>query len=81
MNVFFFQDLLEFLKTILYLTQKRHKIKDIVIRKGKTEIPFGFIISYNILSSYQDNNAWMTYNVKATVDKKMRMDVKQFNQL
>src|SRR4051794_9124750 len=44
-NVFFFQDLLEFLKyNILTDTDKMKNGKDIVIKKGKTEIPFEFII-------------------------------------
>ena len=49
--------------------------KESVIKKGKTEIPFEFIIPYNTLSSYSGKNAWITYSVKATIDKKMRIDV------
>src|SRR3954454_8982056 len=75
-NVFFFQDLLEFLKgNILTDTDKMKNGKDIVIKKGKTEIPFEFIIPYNTFSSYSGKNAWITYSVKATIDKKMRIDV------
>src|SRR3954469_1951988 len=52
-NVFFFQDLLEFLKdNSLMDIEKVTDNKDVVIKKGKTEIPFEFTISDNILSSY-----------------------------
>jgi len=75
-NVFFFQDLLEFLKyNSLMDIEKARDDKDIVIKKGKTEIPFEFTIPNNTLSSYHGKNAWIKYNVKATIDKKMRMDV------
>jgi hypothetical protein len=75
-NVFFFQDLLDFLKDnpLIDLENVRDG-KDIVIRKGKTEIPFEFIMPYNTLSSYHGKNAWITYSVKATIDKKMKMDL------
>ncbi len=75
-NVFFFQDLLEFLKgNSLIDIEKVRNDKESVIRKGKTEIPFEFIIPYNTLSSYNGKNAWITYSVKTTIDKKMRVDV------
>ena len=75
-NVFFFQDLLEFLKgNSLIDIEKVRNGKETVIRKGKTEIPFEFIIPYNTLSSYSGKNAWITYSVKTTIDKKMRIDV------
>lgn len=75
-NVFFFQDLLKFLKnnSLTDINSVRNG-KDIVIEKGKTEVPFEFIIPYNTLSSYNGKNAWITYSVKATIDKKMRMDI------
>jgi hypothetical protein len=75
-NVFFSQDLLEFLKdnSLLNLENARN-YKDVVIKKGRTEIPFEFTIPYNTLSSYHGKSAWITYSVKATLDKKMRMDV------
>ena len=75
-NVFFFQDLLEFLKGDSRIDiDKMKDDKDVIIKKGKTEVPFEFIIPDNILSSYNGKNAWITYSVKATIDKKMRMDV------
>jgi Arrestin (or S-antigen), N-terminal domain len=75
-NVFFFQDLLEFLKgNSLIDIEKVRNDKETVIRKGKTEIPFEFIIPNNTLSSYSGKNAWITYSVKTTIDKKMRIDV------
>jgi hypothetical protein len=75
-NVFFSQDLLEFLKNNSRLNiDKMKDDKDVIIKKGKTEIPFEFILPYNILSSYAGKNAWIKYSVKATIDKKMRMDV------
>jgi hypothetical protein len=75
-NVFFFQDLLEFLKgNSLINIEKVRNDKETVIRKGKTEIPFEFIIPNNTLSSYSGKNAWITYSVKTTIDKKMRIDV------
>ena len=49
--------------------------KEIVIKKGKTEILFEFIIPYNTLSSYNGKSVWITYSVKATIDKKMEMDI------
>jgi len=75
-NVFFSQDLLEFLKdnSLIDLENARNG-KDIVIRKGRTEVPFEFTIPYNILSSYHCKNARIAFSVKATIDKKMRMDV------
>jgi len=39
------------------------------IVEGKEETP------YNTFSSYRGKNAWITYCVKATIGKKMRMDV------
>jgi len=75
-NVFFFQDLFDFLKNNSLIDIKKARDgKDIVIRKGKTDVPFEFIIPDNILSSYNGKNAWIKYSVKATIDKKMRMDV------
>jgi hypothetical protein len=75
-NVFFFQDLLGFLKgNSLINIEKVRNDKETVIRKGKTEIPFEFIIPNNTLSSYSGKNAWITYSVKTTIDKKMRIDV------
>ena len=75
-NVFFFQDLFDFLKNNSLIDIKKVRDgKDIVIRKGKTDVPFEFIIPDNILSSYNGKNAWIKYSVKATIDKKMRMDV------
>jgi hypothetical protein len=75
-NVFFFQDLVEFLKgNSLIDIEKGRNGKETVIRKGKTEIPFEFIIPNNTLSSYNGKNAWITYSVKTTIDKKMRIDV------
>jgi hypothetical protein len=75
-NVFFSQDLLEFLKgNSLINIEKVRNSKETVIRKGKTEIPFEFIIPCNTLSSYSGKNAWITYSVKATIDKKMKIDV------
>lgn len=73
-NVFFSQDLLEFLKgnSLMDLEKARNNKKDIVIRKGRTEIPFEFTVPYNTLSSYNGKNAQITYRVKATIDKKMR---------
>lgn len=75
-NVFFSQDLLEFIKdnSLLDIENARN-YKDVVIKKGKTEIPFEFTIPYNTLSSYHGKNAWIKYSVKATIDKKMRTDV------
>jgi hypothetical protein len=74
-NVFFFQDLVEFLKgNSLIDIEKGRNGKETVIRKGKTEIPFEFIIPNNTLSSYNGKNAWITYSVKTTIDKKMRID-------
>ena len=75
-NVFFSQDLLEFLKdnSLIDLENARNG-KDVVIRKGRTEVPFEFTIPYNILSSYHCKNARIAFSVKATIDKKMRMDV------
>ena len=75
-NVFFSQDLLEFLNdnSLIDLENARNG-KDIVIRKGRTEVPFEFTIPYNILSSYHCKNARIAFSVKATIDKKMRMDV------
>ena len=75
-NVFFSQDLLEFLKdnSLIDLENARNG-KDVVIRKGRTEVPFEFTIPYNILSSYHGKNARIAFSVKATIDKKMRMDV------
>jgi Arrestin (or S-antigen), N-terminal domain len=72
-NVFFFQDLLEFLKANSLADIENGK--DVIIKKGKTQIPFEFIIPYNIFSSYNGKNAWITYSIKATKDKKMKMDV------
>ena len=47
-NVFFFQDILEFLMgNILTDIDKMKNGKDVVIKKGKTEILFEFIIPYN----------------------------------
>jgi hypothetical protein len=75
-NVFFFQDLFDFLKNNSLIDIKKVRDgKDIVIRKGKIDVPFEFIIPDNILSSYNGKNAWIKYSVKATIDKKMRMDV------
>ena len=75
-NVFFFQDLFDFLKNNSLIDIKKARDgKDIVIRKGKIDVPFEFIIPDNILSSYNGKNAWIKYSVKATIDKKMRMDV------
>jgi hypothetical protein len=75
-NVFFFQDLVEFLKgNSLIDIEKVRNDKETVIKKGKTEIPFEFIIPNNTLSSYSGKNAWITYSVKTTIDKKMRIDV------
>lgn len=77
-NVFFSQDLLEFLKgnsLLIDLEKARNNKKDIVIRKGRTEIPFEFTVPYNTLSSYNGKNTRITYSVKATIDKKMRRDV------
>jgi len=75
-NVFFFQDLFDFLKNNSLINIKKARDgKDIVIRKGKIDVPFEFIIPDNILSSYNGKNAWIKYSVKATIDKKMRMDV------
>src|SRR5215218_9525757 len=75
-NVFFFQDLSDFLKdNSLMDIEKARDDKDIVIKKGKIEVPFEFIIPDNILSSYNGKNAWIKYSVKATIDKKMKMDV------
>src|SRR6476620_3702263 len=75
-NVFFFQDLFDFLKNNSLINIKKARDgKDIVIRKGKIDFPFEFIIPDNILSSYNGKNAWIKYSVKATIDKKMRMDV------
>jgi len=75
-NVFFFQDLFDFLKNNSLIDMKKVRDgKDIVIRKGKIDVPFEFIIPDNILSSYNGKNAWIKYSVKATIDKKMRMDV------
>jgi hypothetical protein len=75
-NVFFSQDLLEFLKgNSLINIEKVRNSKETVIRKGKTEIPFEFIIPCNTLSSYSGKNAWITYSVNTTIDKKMRIDV------
>jgi len=75
-NVFFFQDLFDFLKNNSLIDIKKVRGgKDIVIRKGKIDVPFEFIIPDNILSSYNGKNAWIKYSVKATIDKKMRMDV------
>ncbi|HEY0579562.1 MAG TPA: hypothetical protein VGC75_02540, partial [Candidatus Nitrosocosmicus sp.] len=60
-NVFFFQDLLGFLKgNSLINIEKVRNDKETVIRKGKTEIPFEFIIPNNTLSSYSGKNAWIT---------------------
>ena len=75
-NVFFFQDLFDFLKnnSLIDLENARNG-KDVVIRKGRTEVPFEFTIPYNILSSYHCKNARIAFSVKATIDKKMRMDV------
>src|SRR3954453_18340185 len=75
-NVFFFQDLVEFLKgnSLIEIAKVRNG-KETVIRKGKTEIPFEFIIPNNTLSSYSGKNAWITYSVKTTIDKKMRIDI------
>src|SRR6476469_8595205 len=75
-NVFFSQDLLEFLNdnSLIDLENARNG-KDVVIRKGRTEVPFEFTIPYNILSSYHCKNARIAFSVKATIDKKMRMDV------
>jgi len=75
-NVFFFQDLFDFLKNNSLIDIKKVRDgKDIVIRKGKIDVHFEFIIPDNILSSYNGKNAWIKYSVKATIDKKMRMDV------
>ena len=75
-NVFFFQDLFDFIKNNSLIDIKKARDgKDIVIRKGKIDVPFEFIIPDNILSSYNGKNAWIKYSVKATIDKKMRMDV------
>jgi hypothetical protein len=75
-NVFFFQDLFDFIKNNSLIDIKKVRDgKDIVIRKGKIDVPFEFIIPDNILSSYNGKNAWIKYSVKATIDKKMRMDV------
>ena len=64
-NVFFFQDLLEFLKgNSLIDIEKVRNDKETVIREGKTEIPFEFIIPNNTLSSYSGKNAWITYQCK-----------------
>ena len=67
---------MEFLKdnSLIDLENARNG-KDIVIRKGRTEVPFEFTIPYNILSSYHCKNARIAFSVKATIDKKMRMDV------
>src|SRR6478752_5886345 len=74
-NVFFFQDLVEFLKgNSLIDIEKGRNGKETVIRKGKTEIPFEFIIPNNTLSSYSGKNAWITFSVKTKIDKKMRID-------
>ena len=63
-NVFFSQDLLEFLKdnSLIDLENARNG-KDIVIRKGRTEVPFEFTIPYNILSSYHCKNARIAFSV------------------
>src|SRR3954469_18761720 len=64
-NVFFSQDLLEFVKgNSLMDLENATNGKDVVVRKGKTEIPFEFTIPDNILSSYHGKNARIKYSVK-----------------
>lgn len=47
----------------------------ITIHKGSTEMPFEFLLPNNILSSYNGRNASITYEIKATIDKKLRSDI------
>ncbi len=46
----------------------------IILHKGSTEIPFEFPLPNNALSSYSGRNASIDYEVKATIDKKLRSD-------
>jgi hypothetical protein len=47
---------------------------DIIIQKGSTEIPFEFLLPDNALSSYKGRYASINYDIKATIDKKLRDD-------
>lgn len=51
--------------------------ESITITKGKHELPFEFVIPNNSLESYSGKNAWIKYEVKATIDKKLKGDINE----
>ena len=76
-NVFLSINLEQFLSksSNTSLITNTDKDSGIIIQKGSTEIPFEFPLPDNALSSYKGRNASINYEIKATIDKKLRSDI------
>jgi hypothetical protein len=73
-NIFFSTNLAHFLLKGNNPSLITNTDNNIIIHQGSSEISFEFLLPENAISSYNGRAASITYEVKATIDKKLRSD-------